>query len=93
MSTHNICFHEVRILCGYPLLFGAMFNSEWTYMYLKDFNTILQRLITSCSIGQSVADMIVDAGLGGSVGCAVRLETRRSRVQPPPKSATFFHGD
>ena len=30
------------------------------------------------------------AGLGGSVGCAVRLETRRSRVQPPPRSATFF---
>ena len=29
-------------------------------------------------------------GLGGSVGCAVRLETRRSRVQPPPRSATFF---
>ena len=24
------------------------------------------------------------ADLGGSVGCAVRLETRRSRVQPPP---------
>ena len=33
------------------------------------------------------------AGLGGSVGCAVRLEIRRSRVQPPPRSATFFHGD
>ena len=33
------------------------------------------------------------AGLGGSVGCAVRLETRRSRVQPPPRSATFFRGD
>ena len=32
-------------------------------------------------------------GLGGSVGCAVRLETRRSRVQPPPRSATFFCGD
>ena len=31
--------------------------------------------------------------LGGSVGCAVRLETRRSRVQPPPRSATFFRGD
>ena len=27
------------------------------------------------------------------VGCAVRLETRRSRVQPPPRSATFFRGD
>ena len=33
------------------------------------------------------------AGLGGSVGCAVRMETRRSRVQPPPRSATFFRGD
>ena len=33
------------------------------------------------------------AGLGGSVRCAVRLETRRSRVQPPPRSATFFCGD
>ena len=33
------------------------------------------------------------AGLGGSVGCVVRLETRRSRVQPPPSSATFFRGD
>ena len=33
------------------------------------------------------------AGLGGSVGCAVRLETRRSRVQPPPRWATFFRGD
>ena len=30
---------------------------------------------------------------GGSVGCAVRLETRRSRVQPLPRSATFFRGD
>ena len=33
------------------------------------------------------------AGLGGSVGCTVRLETRRSRVQSPPRSATFFRGD
>ena len=33
------------------------------------------------------------AGLGGSVGCAVRLETRRSRIEPPPRSATFFRGD
>ena len=31
--------------------------------------------------------------LSGSVGCAVRLESRRSRVQPPPRSATFFLGD
>ena len=33
------------------------------------------------------------AGLGGSVGCVVRLETRRSRVQPPPRSAPFFRGN
>ena len=32
-------------------------------------------------------------GLGGSFGCAVRLKTRRSRVQPPLRSATFFRGD
>ena len=36
---------------------------------------------------------ISHAGVGGSVGCAVRLKTRRSRVQPPPRSATFFRGD
>ena len=33
------------------------------------------------------------AGLGGSVGCAVQLETRRSQVQAPLRSATFFLGD
>ena len=33
------------------------------------------------------------ASLGGSFGCAVRLETRRSRVQPPSRSATFFRID
>ena len=36
-------------------------------------------------------DQTVDAaGLGGSIGCGVRLETSRSRVQPPPRLATFF---
>ena len=33
------------------------------------------------------------ASLSGSVRCAVRLETRSSRVQPLPRSATFFRGD
>ena len=33
------------------------------------------------------------ARFGGSVGCAVWLKTRRSRVQPLPRSATFFRGD
>ena len=31
--------------------------------------------------------------LRGSVGCAVQLETRRSRVQPPRRSVTFSRGD
>ena len=44
-------------------------------------------------ISFSLEDKLIVAGLGGSVGCAVRLETRRSRVQPPPRSATFFRGD
>ena len=38
-------------------------------------------------------NMRICASLGGSVGCAVQLETRRSRVQPPPRLATFFRGD
>ena len=33
------------------------------------------------------------SSLCGSVGCAVQLETRRSRIQPPPRLATLFHGD
>ena len=49
-------------------------------------------LFTS-DFGLSLVDYFPLAGLGGSVGCAVRLETRRSRVQPPRRSATFFRGD
>ena len=37
--------------------------------------------------------MLVHAGLGGSVGCAVQLETRRSWIQPSPRTVTFFRGD
>ena len=32
-------------------------------------------------------------GLGGWVGCTMWLKTRRSWVQTPPRSATFFRGD
>ena len=51
---------------------------------------VIRRLWVQSSTGQQDSFM---EGLGGSVGCAVRLETRRSRVQPPPRSATFFRGD
>ena len=50
-------------------------------------------LLFSSSKKGSVTVTFFWASLGGSVGCAVRLETRRSRVQPPPRSATFFRGD
>ena len=43
--------------------------------------------------GNFASFAIESAGLGGSVGCAVRLETRRSCVQPPLRSTTFFRGD
>ena len=43
---------------------------------------------------ENILSVVVGKNLAiGSVGCAVRLETRRSRVQPPPRSATFFRGD
>ena len=55
----------------------------WSIERAKEFATLEWPLI----YGQS------QVHLGGSVGCAVRLKTRRSRVQPPPRSATFFRGD
>ena len=48
---------------------------------------------SACTSTQSDQCLHCLASLGGSVGCAVRLETRRSRVQPPSRSATFFRGD
>ena len=62
-------------------LYCPLLESMATVVYVKK-----QRMLRS-----DCTDL--DRGLGGSVGCAVRLETRRSRVQPPPRSATFFRGD
>ena len=44
---------------------------------------VLQTALLTISIGIDTlwAQLLLEAGLGGSVGCAVRLETRRSRVQ------------
>ena len=44
-------------------------------------------------LGCPATVLIRMAGLGGSVGCAIRLEIRRLRVRPPPRSPTFFRGD
>ena len=50
---------------------------------------------TGLFLVKACAQVLVNCleGLGGSFGCAVRLETRRSLAQPPPRSATFFRGD
>ena len=40
-----------------------------------------------------VSSIYFEEWLGGSVRYAIRLETRRSWVQHPPRSATFFCGD
>ena len=55
--------------------------------------TLFVRLNIICRQRRTAKTHPKRAGLGDSVGCAVRLETRRSRVQPPPKSATFLRGD
>ena len=61
----------------------------------KNIITLLEAEIAQRVVKVKGMSLIVTklVGLGGSVGCAVRLETRRSRVQPPPRSATFFRGD
>ena len=58
-----------------------------------------ERLLTKMAAmpiyGKTFKNLLLQnrTGLGGSVGYAIWLETRRSRVQPPPRSATFFRGD
>ena len=72
---------------------------EKAYKQLYDINMKIPLTDLSIDVAVLLPDHISyfkeagGAGLGGSVGCAVRLETRRSWVQPPPRSATFFHGD
>ena len=73
-----------RMLTGTVSLASQPMFSSWK----------LQLLNVSISIFCIYICMYVcAAGLGGWVGCAVRLETRRSPVRPPPRSATFFRGD
>ena len=80
--------------------FNQLFNLLGTvFFFLISFCNYIF-IANSKNLPQSLYHMVkyhvfnsFGAGLGGSVGCAVRLETRGSRVQPPPRSATFFLGD
>ena len=51
---------------------------------------VLLKTLKSFDCSQST---LRKASLGGSVGGAVPLETRRSQIQPSLRSATFFRGD
>ena len=70
---------------------GGCISSGSTYE--TDHGRVFIKVNTKSKVSLSFFFFFFFAGLGGSVGCAVRLETRRSRVQPPPRSATFFCGD
>ena len=59
----------------------------WEDLYADDLVIIAESLEEEECVRRFLA------GLSGSVGSAVRLETRRSWVQPPSRSATFFRGD
>ena len=54
--------------------------SGTTFCIPPDLNNCLSNRSRNCTDDDDDDDDV--AGLGGSVGCAVRLETRRSRVQP-----------
>ena len=69
------------------------YDTTWRYGIVKDLHNIGLRGHFIDFIQKFLSNRSFLAGLSGSVGCAVRLETRKTRVQPPPKSATFFRGD
>ena len=87
-------------MCGAMsvLVKGTVKSLKWRLVFTKDqysarcSSSLCLKLYHESS-PQGFPGRTSIAGLGGSVGCAVRLETRRSRVQPPPRSATFFRGD
>ena len=70
-------------------------NCKITRLWISDLHSIYYTQCTAMisHLFHVGCVQVNPSGLGGSVGCAVRLETRRSRVQSPPKSATFFRGD
>ena len=68
----------------------------WDFLYIKLGYWFIQNRCISVKLIAfwRNACILHDTGavLSGSVGCAVRLETRRSRVQPPPRSQHSFVG-
>ena len=81
----------------WPLFHGQViltdiFKSVWC-ISITSFFLIVSQYDPEFDPKIIVGHSDLHVGLGGSVGCAVPLETRSSQVQPPPRSATFFRGD
>ena len=47
-------------------------------------------LFQLCKVWNKVFEILGHLHLGASVGCAVRLETRRSQVRPSPRSGNIL---
>ena len=91
-EAHSVVIRSNRV-------FSAIFYS-WLWLFYTAANQVkLEQVdgmpshIPAPAPSHIYVHIRIPIGLGGSVGCAVRLETRRLRVQPPPRSATFFRGD
>ena len=76
---------EFYITCGHIFVFSFPLGSLGPLWYFWKLGLLIYTLECISSVQTSLSH--------GSIGCAVLLETRRSRVQPPPRSATFFRGD
>ena len=61
-------------------MYGCTKEIKQTFFYFVA-ETDMTKMFCNISVGNPRDQMT--KCLGGSVGCAVRLETRRSRVQPP----------
>ena len=69
---------------------ATFFRGDWSWNIF--YGHYLLSTDSRRTVVKRMCTILVNAGLGSSVGCAIRLETR-PRVQPPLRSATFFPGD
>ena len=72
-------------------LFILIASEELVFSHFESHNRLSQG--TSCSSGFGITTSGRESRPRWLSWMRVRLETRRSRVRPPPRSATFFRGD
>ena len=98
-ATHTAVLWHIK-----RFYFSSVFDKYFRALISKGWGVITKQKILrrgDKSLSKQVAFHVHNmkyflrsfAGLGVSVGYTVRLETRRLRVQPPSRSATFFRGD